>query len=91
MTNALSFQVMLSHVVIVVFEQGLIRYSVSLLSTSQVSSLSASPVSSVLCVGSVGRVGVSGQHVVVHVDGGTVVDGVAQPLGQDGLDRKSVV
>lgn len=26
-----------------------------------------------------------GQHVVVHVDGGAVVDGVAQPLGQDGL------
>ena len=28
-----------------------------------------------------------GQHVVVHVDGGTVVDGVPQTLGEDGLAR----
>lgn len=28
---------------------------------------------------------VAGQHVVVHVNGAAVVDGVAQPLGHDGL------
>lgn len=28
-----------------------------------------------------------GQHIVVHVDGGTVVDGVTQALSQDGLAR----
>lgn len=28
-----------------------------------------------------------GQHVVVHVDGGTVVDGVPQTLSEDGLAR----
>lgn len=42
---------------------------------------------SVLCVGAVCWVGVVGQHVVVHVDGGAVVDGVAQTLGEDGLAR----
>lgn len=40
---------------------------------------------SVLGVGAVCRLCVVGQHVVVHVDGGAVVDGVAEPLGQDGL------
>lgn len=28
-----------------------------------------------------------GQHVVVHVNGGAVVDGVAQPLSENGLAR----
>lgn len=42
---------------------------------------------SVLCVGAVCRVGVVGQHVVVHVDGGAVVDGVTQTLSEDGLAR----
>lgn len=28
-----------------------------------------------------------GQHVVVHVDGGAVVDGVTQTLSEDGLAR----
>lgn len=40
---------------------------------------------SVVGAGAVRWLGVVGQHVVVHVDGGTVVDGVAQPLAQDGL------
>ena len=35
-----------------------------------------------LCV-----VHVAGQHVVVHVDGAAVVDGVAQPLGAAGRNR----
>lgn len=43
---------------------------------------------SVLGVGAVRRLGVVGQHVVVHVDGGAVVDGVAQALGEDGLARE---
>lgn len=42
---------------------------------------------SVLCVGAVCWVGVVGQHVVVHVDGGAVVDGVTQTLSEDGLAR----
>lgn len=42
---------------------------------------------SVLSVGAVCGVGVVGQHVVVHVNGGTVVDGVTQALGEDGLAR----
>lgn len=28
-----------------------------------------------------------GQHIVVHVDGGAVVDGVTQTLSEDGLAR----
>lgn len=28
-----------------------------------------------------------GQHIVVHVDGGAVVDGVPQTLSEDGLAR----
>lgn len=40
---------------------------------------------SVLCTGAVCRLRVVGQHVVVHVDGGAVVDGVSQALGEDGL------
>lgn len=40
---------------------------------------------SVVRVGALGVVDVSGQHVVVHVDGAAVVDGVAKPLGHDGL------
>lgn len=42
---------------------------------------------SVLGVRAVCWVGVVGQHVVVHVDGGAVVDGVTQTLGEDGLAR----
>lgn len=42
-------------------------------------------VRSVLAVGAVRRLRVVGQHVVVHVDGGAVVDGVAEPLGHDSL------
>lgn len=40
---------------------------------------------SVVRVGALGVVHVAGEHVVVHVDGAAVVDGVAQPLGHDGL------
>lgn len=40
---------------------------------------------SVLGAGAVCWLAVVAQHVVVHVDGGTVVDGVTQPLAQDGL------
>lgn len=40
---------------------------------------------SVVRVRALGVVHVAGQHVVVHVDGAAVVDGVAQPLGHDGL------
>lgn len=40
---------------------------------------------SVVCVGALGVVDVTGEHVVVHVDGAAVVDGVAQPLRHDGL------
>lgn len=40
---------------------------------------------SVLVVGTVHWVSVVGQHVVVHVDGGAVVDGVTQALSEDGL------
>lgn len=40
---------------------------------------------SVVRVGALGIVNVPGQHVVVHVDGAAVVDGVAQPLRHDGL------
>lgn len=40
---------------------------------------------SVLCVRAVCRLSVVGQHVVIHVDRGAVVDGVAEPLRQDGL------
>lgn len=42
---------------------------------------------SVLGVGAVCWLGVVGQHVVVHVDGGAVVDGVTQTLCEDGLAR----
>lgn len=42
---------------------------------------------SFLGVGAVCRLGVVGQHVVVHVDGGAVVDGVAQTLGEGDLAR----
>ena len=40
---------------------------------------------SVLGVRAVCWVGVMGQHVVVHVDGGAVVDWVAQTLGENSL------
>lgn len=40
---------------------------------------------SVLGVGAVCWVCVVGQHVVVHVDGGAVVDGVTQTLSEDCL------
>jgi len=40
---------------------------------------------SVVRVGALGVVHVPGQHVVVHVDGAAVVDGVSEPLGHDGL------
>lgn len=40
---------------------------------------------SVVRVGALGVVHVSGEHVVVHVDGAAVVDGVTQPLRHDGL------
>lgn len=42
-------------------------------------------IQSVLGVGAVCRLSVVGQHVVVHVDRGAVVDRVAEPLSQDGL------
>lgn len=42
-------------------------------------------VASVVRVRALSIVHVTGQHVVVHVDGAAVVDGVAQPLGHDGL------
>lgn len=42
---------------------------------------------SVVCVRALGIVHIAGQHVVVHVDGAAVVDGVAQPLSHDGLAR----
>lgn len=42
---------------------------------------------SVVRVRALGVVHVAGQHVIVHVDGAAVVDGVAQPLGHDGLAR----
>ena len=38
-------------------------------------------------VGGVAVVDVARQHVVVHVDGATVVDGVAEAVGHDGLTR----
>lgn len=40
---------------------------------------------SVVRVGAFRVVHVAGEHVVVHVDGAAVVDGVAQPLSHDGL------
>lgn len=40
---------------------------------------------SVIRVGALCVVHVAGQHVVVHVDGAAVVDGVAQPLGHHRL------
>lgn len=43
------------------------------------------PPASVVRVGALGVVHVSGEHVVVHVDGAAVVDGVTQPLRHDGL------
>lgn len=43
------------------------------------------PPASVVRVGALGVVDVTGEHVVVHVDGAAVVDGVAQPLRHDGL------
>lgn len=42
---------------------------------------------SVVGVGALGIVHVPGEHVVVHVDGAAVVDGVAQPLSHDRLAR----
>lgn len=42
---------------------------------------------SVLCVGAVCWLSVVGQHIVVHVDGGAVVDGVTEALSEDGLAR----
>ena len=39
----------------------------------------------VVGVGALCVVHVAGQHVVVHVDGAAVVDGVAQPLGHHSL------
>lgn len=49
--------------------------------------LSTAVSASVLGVRAVCWVGVVGQHVVVHVDGGAVVDGVTQTLGEDSLAR----
>lgn len=40
---------------------------------------------SVVGVGALGVVHVPREHVVVHVDGAAVVDGVAQALGHDQL------
>lgn len=40
---------------------------------------------SVVSVRALGIVHVSGEHVVVHVDGAAVIDGVAQPLSHDSL------
>ena len=39
----------------------------------------------VVSVGALCVVHVAGKHVVIHVDGATVVDGVAQPLGHHSL------
>lgn len=47
--------------------------------------VSAAQLWSVVGVGALGVVHVTGQHVVVHVDGAAVVDGVAQALGHDDL------
>lgn len=40
---------------------------------------------SVVCVRALCVIHVSGEHVVVHVDGAAVVDGITQPLRHDSL------
>lgn len=40
---------------------------------------------SVVRIGALSVVHVTGKHVVVHVNGAAVVDGIPQPLGHDGL------